>query len=191
MVHRFKKETTNYELSTTNRNSTGFTLIELLVVIAIIGVLATLGTFTYTDSQKKSRDTRRKSDLAAIQKALELAKQDSSGSYSYLRCQTYNLLSNTACGLDDTSASGTGPDLIPASGTTYIKAMPTDPKSGGYYTYTPAPAGCLAGACTSFTLIACLENIKDTQKEYTDGNALDRCGGSPADGLVGYVITNL
>jgi len=54
----------------------GFTLIELLIVLSIMGVLATLGFQSFTASQKKARDARRKSDLGQIQKALELYKMD-------------------------------------------------------------------------------------------------------------------
>jgi len=49
----------------------GFTLIELLVVISIIGILISLGAVSFTTAQKKSRDTRRKSDMKQIQTALE------------------------------------------------------------------------------------------------------------------------
>ncbi len=56
----------------------GFTLIELVISIAILAVLAvfiivTLDPFTQFE---KSRDARRKSDLAQIQKALEQYYQD-------------------------------------------------------------------------------------------------------------------
>lgn len=50
----------------------GFTLIELLVVIAIIGILTTMVTASFTAAQRRARDTARKSDLKAIQQALEL-----------------------------------------------------------------------------------------------------------------------
>ncbi|NMB47998.1 type II secretion system protein [Candidatus Kuenenbacteria bacterium] len=49
-----------------------FTLIELLVAIAIIGLLATLVTFAIQNAGKKSRDTRRLSDLKQINTALQL-----------------------------------------------------------------------------------------------------------------------
>lgn len=44
----------------------GFTLIESLAVIAIIGVLASLSIYVATTALQKGRDTRRKSDLAAV-----------------------------------------------------------------------------------------------------------------------------
>ena len=56
----------NHSLLTIYRKTFGFTLIELIVVISIIGILVTIGTATYTTAQQKSRDVRRKQDLAAV-----------------------------------------------------------------------------------------------------------------------------
>ena len=50
----------------------GFSLIELLVVITIISILIGAGTVSYTNAQQKGRDGKRKSDLKAIQQALEV-----------------------------------------------------------------------------------------------------------------------
>ena len=50
MVHGLKKETTNYEQSTTNRKSAGFTLIELLIIIAIIAVLSSVAFVSFTNA---------------------------------------------------------------------------------------------------------------------------------------------
>ncbi len=205
-----KENTVNRERSTINRNSTGFTLIELLVarhpkpwrkkaafgftliellvVIAIIGILAALATVSYTDSQKKSRDSRRKSDLVAIQKALELAKQDTAGNYSYPRCYTAAAVSCVLTEPDlvvTTDIRETSPVLSP----TYIKAIPTDPKTSTGYTYqtftdnTYATGCSTSGSCTAFRLISCLENSKDPQKDATD-----TC---TATDTVSYTISNL
>jgi len=54
------------------KNNRGFTLLELLVVIAIIGILVALGTVSYSTAQKKSRDSKRLSDLKEIQNTLEV-----------------------------------------------------------------------------------------------------------------------
>ncbi len=152
-----------------SRRKLGFTLIELLVTIAIIGILASLGTFAYTDSQKKGRDTKRKSDVEAIKRSLELMKQDSAGAYSYPTCITYGTPSAVSCYLDDpgSGSNANGPDMIPSSGTPYIKALPKDPKTSNYYAYFPTgPASpCTSGACTSFSIVACLENLKDPQRD--------------------------
>lgn len=48
-----------------------FTLLEMLVVIGIIAILVGLGAVSYSTAQKKARDSKRKSDLNAIQNALE------------------------------------------------------------------------------------------------------------------------
>src|SRR3989344_9497938 len=78
-----QKRSTNHELPTTNRKSKGFTLIELLIVITIIGILASLTLASYSGTQQKARDAVRKSDLAQIKRALELAKSDCSGNAFY------------------------------------------------------------------------------------------------------------
>lgn len=148
----------------------GFTLIELLVTISIIGILAAIGSFAYTDSQKKSRDTRRKSDIDAIKKAMELAKQDSPGAYSYPNCDSYTTTgSDNWCEL---TATNTNPDLVPSSGTPYIKAVPTDPKTGTTSPFNSdyflvMPTACTSNTCTTYTLVTCIENIKDPQKDAT------------------------
>lgn len=50
----------------------GFTLIELLTVITILGILTTVVSVNVSSSRKQARDARRKSDIKAIQTALEL-----------------------------------------------------------------------------------------------------------------------
>lgn len=52
----------------------GFTLIELLVVISIIAILSVIGLTLFSSVQKSARDARRKMDIDAIAKALEIAK---------------------------------------------------------------------------------------------------------------------
>lgn len=200
MVHRFKKETTNYEQPTTNRKSKGFTLIELLVVIAIIGILASLATYSYTDSQKKARDNRRKSDLVAIQKALELAKQDTAGNYSYPRCYTAAAVSCVLTEPDPVAHPADDRETSPVLSPTYIKAIPYDPKTGTGYTYqtwtdNTYTTGCsTSGACTAFSLVACLENSKDPQQDpNAPGGSLFPQNATVCStaGTVSYTITNL
>lgn len=54
------------------KNRNGFTLIELLVVIAILGIMMGLAMVSWRDIQMKTRDTRRISDIASLQKALAM-----------------------------------------------------------------------------------------------------------------------
>lgn len=58
--------------------SRGFTLVELLVVIATIGLLAGIIIVNVSIVRQKSRDAKRKSDLASIQAALEMYNDENS-----------------------------------------------------------------------------------------------------------------
>lgn len=130
----------------------GFTLIELLVVIAIIGLLATFIVASFTSAQAKSRDARRKADMDAIKKALELFKNDTSGAAKYPNTTTGSLVAGN-----------------------YIRVVPTDPSSTTtVYVYTPltsaggacagggdTPVAASAGTCQTYTLVICLENEAD------------------------------
>lgn len=59
-----------------NRIRRGFTLIELLIIITIIGILATLIVASFTTALQKARDSKRKTDLYTVKKALFLANRD-------------------------------------------------------------------------------------------------------------------
>jgi len=58
------------------KKTAAFTLIESLTVIAIIGILAMLSLYAVVDAQKRSRDTKRKSDLAAIGNGFQARFED-------------------------------------------------------------------------------------------------------------------
>src|SRR3990167_4965724 len=70
-------------------NPKGFTLVELLVVISIIAILSVIGITVFTGVQKNARDGRRKSDLEAISKALEVNYNSSTGAYPAALSTTY------------------------------------------------------------------------------------------------------
>ncbi len=111
----------------------GFTLLELLVVIAIIAVLISMATVSYSSAQRKSRDSKRKSDLKAVQAALEQYNADNNGNY-IIGC-------------------------VP--GTTYLPGgMPKDPKTGTAYTATAFGASC--STITSYCICAALEGETNT-----------------------------
>jgi type II secretion system protein G len=67
-----------YVLTTHTRR--GFTLIELLIVIAIIGIISSVVYASLKLSPQKARDTQRTTDIANLQLALRLYK-DENGKY--------------------------------------------------------------------------------------------------------------
>lgn len=50
----------------------GFTIIELLIVIVVIAILATISVVAYNGIQQRSRDAKRTTDIATIEKALHM-----------------------------------------------------------------------------------------------------------------------
>lgn len=62
----------------------GFTLVELLVVVSIIAILSVIGITIFTSAQQSARNARRRGDIDAIAKALEVNKGT-----------TYNVLADT------------------------------------------------------------------------------------------------
>ncbi|MBU1088398.1 type II secretion system GspH family protein [Patescibacteria group bacterium] len=54
----------------------GFTLIELLVVMAIMSILTIVAVSQFQNAKKKARDTKRRADLSAVSKALQMFYAD-------------------------------------------------------------------------------------------------------------------
>jgi len=96
------------------KKNKGFTLLELLVVISIIGILMAIGTVSFTTAQRKSRDSRRRGDMKAIQKALEQCYAVD-GSY-----------------LDELPDGGS---VMSCTGQTVMEVVPVDPKNSDPYEY--------------------------------------------------------
>jgi prepilin-type N-terminal cleavage/methylation domain-containing protein len=91
----------------------GFSLLELLVVVSIIGILIALGTVAFSTAQKKSRDSRRRSDVKAMQEAFEQYKAQIG---SYGDC-------DVMADYDDGAGS-----IMPGG-------LPQDPKNSGSFVY--------------------------------------------------------
>ena len=70
----------------------GFTLVELLVVVAIIGLLSTMAVVSLNGIRERARDTKRISDIDAIQKSMELVKSEFGG-YDKSGCTDGTLMS--------------------------------------------------------------------------------------------------
>lgn len=107
----------------------GFTFIELLVVITIIAVLSGAAVVSFTNTSRRSRDTRRRLDIENIRSALELCRTES-GSYP---SSIY----------DDVSCDGE----------TYLVSTPKDPKYNSEYDYEFDLA-----SPTSYTITCVLES---------------------------------
>lgn len=144
------------------RKKRGFTLIELLVVVAIIGVLSALLMSNFVGVRQRARDAQRKSDVRQLQSALELYRADV-GAYP-----SSATLSTCGNGVSFKSQDNTS---------TYMQAVPCDPSTGSPYSYTSNDG-------TTYTLITCLENGNDSQKDSS--NAVSCSTG----GTYSYTVTN-
>jgi prepilin-type N-terminal cleavage/methylation domain-containing protein len=67
-------------------NKRGFTIVELLIVIVVIGIIAAIVVIAFNGVQSKARDSQRKSDVAAISKALGLYRADNGPMYTGSGC---------------------------------------------------------------------------------------------------------
>lgn len=99
----------------------GFTLIELLVVVAIIAILAlvVLLALNPVEMARRSRDSRRLSDLGTIRKAIDLALADD-GTLTNIGLVTIDPTTSV------TDFAGSGLDI-----SKYLSVVPQDPSNDG------------------------------------------------------------
>lgn len=123
----------------------GFTLLEMLIVLGIIAVIITIAAVSYASSQRKSRDTRRKSDLKIVQNAYE---------------QYYSLCGfrypTVPAGIEFLSS----PMFCPDPTTILLPTPPLDPKGGTPYLL---PTG---GSNTASSYKVCASLETETPAEY-------------------------
>jgi len=108
----------------------GFTLVELIVVIGILSILAVVGLVAINPlvQFQKANDSRRKSDLSQLQKALETYYQDN-GSYP-LSSITAPLYKITVPGQTTPTTVDWGKAWQP-----YMNLVPKDPVASKHYVY--------------------------------------------------------
>lgn len=124
----------------------GFTLIELLIVIVIIGILSAGAVALFTGAQARARDARRKSDLNAIELAIQQA----------MNTET-NQAPLYAAGIMNTAAPA---GLV---GTGLQKAVAPPQTSEIYcYGYTTLGAAAPWGGDDKYALVSFLENAEGT-----------------------------
>lgn len=136
-------------------NQKGFTLIELLVAATIIAVLTTIGIVSFTSTNQRARNGKRKADMEQVRAALELYKSDDSagaGKYPSGSFTTMTGTLKTAKYLSD--------------------PLPQDPKNVAPYTYMySAPV-----AQTSYCLCATLEGVNQGESPDTTCNNIGQVG---------------
>lgn len=148
----------------------GFTLIEILVVLAILGVVAAVLLVAINPFAQlaKSNDAHRKSDLASMQRALELYYQDN-GSYPASSADFKLYINST------TLSWG-------SSWQPYISALPKDPlPTATYIYYSPA-----SGNGQTYYLYASLQRGSKDAQACNNGNACS----SLSQGVAGFPTGN-
>ena len=99
----------------------GFTIVELLIVIVIIGILAAITIVAYNGIQDRTKVSKSQSDLASMQKLLELYRADN-GVYPD------TIVNGTRTWLfQNSSGSNFMPGIVPK----YATSLPT-PSAGTY-----------------------------------------------------------
>jgi len=124
------------------KKSGGFTLLELLIAIIIFAVLSAMISGSFFLSLKKGRDSRRKTDLEQIQKAIEMFYEDQKAYPSFDIFATSNL---KLCQTKIASDCGTEK--------TYMQKIPNDPFTNKTYAY-------VSSSNQTYGLYACLENTE-------------------------------
>lgn len=121
-----------------NSSQRGFTIVELLIVIVVIGILASITIVAYNNIQQRSRDTKRRDDVAKIVRAGKLWLVDSGKKFNEIGAGS----SGAAVGWFDGAYSPYPSVKSVFVGSKYLSEGVTDPinsKSGTVYAYMIAP----------------------------------------------------
>lgn len=155
----------------------GFTLIELLVVVAIIAILAlvVLLALNPVEMARRSRDSRRLSDMATIRKAIDLSLAD--GKTLTTTGGSFITLNNTT---DVTDMDGGGLDV-----SKYLSTFPLDPVNNGTGDSTQAVVGgapCTAGTSAKNAMNYAYKSDGSVYVLHVRMESLDNCAAVWNDG---------
>jgi prepilin-type N-terminal cleavage/methylation domain-containing protein len=154
-------------------NKSGFTLIELLVVVAIIAILAliVLLALNPVEMARRSRDSRRLSDMGTIRRAIDLALTDKQA-LTPAGPMVINPTTNV------TDFDGNGLDI-----SKYISVIPQDPINDGSADSVQAiAAGCTTGTTPKNTMVYEYASDGDTYVIRARLESTDNCNVISEDG---------
>jgi len=152
----------------------GFSLIELLVVMSIVGLMSSVILVNLTKSTRKSRDARRKNDIAQLQKAIQLYFDDK-------RVFPPNA-DNDGAGWDE-SNDGSFLDTLVSSG--YLKQQIVDPRNTATFSYSYQLYNQGSTNCTSTFYIL---GVRKFENDPALGGNAQCPGGQDWDTLFDYVM---
>lgn len=118
-MKKFWQKSVNYL-----ENEKGLSLLEVLLALTIMSIVATVGFASFTNSLRRSRDTRRQADLEMVRGALEIYRADEN---------IYPTGAGIGSDFAETITTLRGPP-------SYINSTPTDPKAGTWDYYYLSPA---------------------------------------------------
>lgn len=113
-----------------SRFTSGFTLIEVMVVVVILGILAAIVVPRVMDRPDEARITKAKSDIRALESALNLYRLDNF---------VYPTTSQGLEALVQRPRTGPEPRNYPAGG--YMDRLPVDPWGNPYQYLNPGSRG--------------------------------------------------
>jgi len=133
---------------------TGFTIIELIVVIVVIGILATLSYIGIANTQARSRDTHRTTDIDTLHSRLEEYYTDKGAYPNTLSTTTFPGLPASAL-VDPDGVSIQIRTPVASQAAAAASSNPTGTPND--YSYTPYPTGCGLTSCRGYILKSFVE----------------------------------